>query len=404
MSDTYFRRGFGLKAEIEGQLAADYASSVVDAFRAHGNTLKVGGLTFRLAKEFGFCYGVDRAVDYAYETRAKFPDRRIFLVGEIIHNPHVNHKLEAMGIRFLQHDPGRPFDFSEITAEDVVILPAFGVTVGDFKRLRELGCVLVDTTCGSVLNVWKRVESYAKDGFTALIHGKYYHEETKATASQVEKYPGGKFLVLRDLAEARPVLDLIEGRGDLATLRERFAHVSSPGFDFERDLERIGIANQTTMLAGESLALAAEFRKSFAVRLGEEEAGKRFRSFDTLCSATQERQDAVLGLLEEGVDLMMVVGGYNSSNTCHLAALAVSHKVRTYHIEDALGIDVETGALRHQGVGQKVETSIAPGWLLAKGVIGLTAGASTPNNKVGETVVRLCQVAGLGEELEKALG
>lgn len=403
MTDNYFRRGFGLKSTIEGQLATDYASSVVDAFRAREHVLTVGPLTFRLAKEFGFCYGVDRAVDYAYETRAKFPDRRIFLVGEIIHNPHVNQKLESMGIRFLDHEAGKSFDFSGITAEDVVILPAFGVTVGDFQRLRALGCVLVDTTCGSVLNVWKRVESYARDGFTAVVHGKYYHEETKATASQVEKYPSGKYLVLRDLTEARPVLDFIEGRGDAEALRAQFAHASSPGFDFTKDLERIGIANQTTMLAGESLALAAEFRKSFAARLGTTEAEGRFRSFDTLCSATQERQDAVLALLEGGVDLMVVVGGYNSSNTCHLAALAGSKGVTTFHIEDALCVDVEQGTLRHQPVRAKTESLEPAGWMTGKRVIGLTAGASTPNNKVGETVVRMCEVVGLGEELEKAL-
>jgi 4-hydroxy-3-methylbut-2-en-1-yl diphosphate reductase len=404
MTDNYFRRGFGLKSTIEGQLATDYASAVVDAFRARGHVLTVGPLTFRLAKEFGFCYGVDRAVDYAYETRAKFPDRRIFLVGEIIHNPHVNRKLESMGIRFLQHAAGATFDFSEITAEDVVILPAFGVTIQDFQRLRALGCVLVDTTCGSVLNVWKRVESYARDGFTAVVHGKYYHEETKATASQVEKYPGGKFLVLRDLVEARPVLDFIEGRGDPVSLRAQFAHASSPGFDFTKDLEKIGIANQTTMLAGESLALAAEFRKSFAARLGTEEAETRFRSFDTLCSATQERQDAVHALLEDGVDLMMVVGGYNSSNTCHLAALAVSKGARAFHIEDAECIDTASGTLRHQAVRAKIESIEAAGWLAEATIIGLTAGASTPNNKVGETVLRVCEVAGLGEELQKVLG
>ncbi|HVX87658.1 MAG TPA: 4-hydroxy-3-methylbut-2-enyl diphosphate reductase [Gemmatimonadales bacterium] len=403
MTETYFRRGFGLKSKIEGQLASDYASTIVDAFRARGNVLTVGPLTFRLAKEFGFCYGVDRAVDYAYETRAKFPDKRIFLVGEIIHNPHVNQKLESMGIRFLQHEAGKSFDFGGITAEDVVILPAFGVTIQDFKRLRELGCVLVDTTCGSVLNVWKRVESYAKDGYTAVVHGKYYHEETKATASQVEKYPGGKYLVLRDLAEARPVLDFIEGRGDAAALKAQYAHAASPDFDFSTDLERIGIANQTTMLAGESLALAAEFKKSFAARLGADEAERRFRSFDTLCSATQERQDAVNALLEDGVDLMLVVGGYNSSNTCHLAALAVSKGARAYHLEDAECIDVATGTLRHQAVRAKTESVEPAGWMGKAKVIGLTAGASTPNNKVGETVFRICQMMGLSAELEKAI-
>src|SRR5262249_54520767 len=141
------------------------------AFKRKNYTLEVGGLTFRLAREFGFCYGVDRAVEYAYETRTKFPDRQLVLVGEIIHNPHVNQKLLAMGVQFIHRGPSGEFDFSRLTRDHVVILPAFGVTVQDFQALREIGSVLVDTTCGSVLNVWKRVESYARDGFTAVIHG-----------------------------------------------------------------------------------------------------------------------------------------------------------------------------------------------------------------------------------------
>ena len=200
MEQTYFRRGFGLKDHIEGALAADYHSRVVDRIREHGYALSVGDLTFKLAREFGFCYGVDRAVEYAYETRTKFPDKRIFLVGEIIHNPHVNAKLQSMGVEFLHRPEAGDFDFGAITSGDVVLLPAFGVTVQDFERLRAVGCVLVDTTCGSVLNVWKRVESYAKDGFTAIIHGKSYHEETKATSSQVTKHPGGRYVVVRDMA------------------------------------------------------------------------------------------------------------------------------------------------------------------------------------------------------------
>src|SRR5918998_6376556 len=238
MESTYFRRGFGLKAEIEGQLAADYHSTVVEALRASQYRLTVGSLTFRLAREFGFCYGVDRAVDYAYETRIKFPDRRLYLVGEIIHNPHVNQKLRDMGVRFLVRSEAGEFDFSDILPDDVVILPAFGVTIGDFERLRALGCVLVDTTCGSVLNVWKRVESYARDGFTALIHGKHYHEETRATASQVTRYPGGQFLVVRDMAEARLVHDFVEGTATREELLAQLAHAASPGFDFQRDLTR----------------------------------------------------------------------------------------------------------------------------------------------------------------------
>jgi 4-hydroxy-3-methylbut-2-en-1-yl diphosphate reductase len=402
MESTYFRRGFGLKAEIEGQRSADYASEIVDAIRSRGNTLVVGPVTFRLAQEFGFCYGVDRAVDYAYETRRKFPDRRLILVGEIIHNPHVNDKLKAMGITFLQHDPGSDFDFSDITAEDVVIIPAFGVTMKDFQRLREIGCILVDTTCGSVLNVWKRVDSYARDGFTALIHGKHYHEETQATASQVTKHPGGKYLVVFNMDEARQVLDVIEQKADPAGLVEQFAKASSPGFDFTRDLERIGVANQTTMLSGESLAIAAEFRKSLAARYGEDQIGEHFRSFDTICSATQERQDAVKELLTEPIDMMVVVGGYNSSNTCALAALSQDNGVRSLHIEDADCIAPADGTIRHQPVRTKSEITEAD-WLRGATLIGITAGASTPNNKVGETIAKVVETMGLGVELDAIL-
>ncbi len=398
MESTYFRRGFGLKAEIEGQRSADYHSAVVDAMRANDNRLVAGEFTFRLAKEFGFCYGVDRAVDYAYETRTKFPDRRIFLVGEIIHNPHVNAKLAAMGIVFLQQPPAGQWDFSGITSEDVVLIPAFGVTMRDFERLRAINCVLVDTTCGSVLNVWKRVESYARDGYTSIIHGKSYHEETKATASQVGRHEGGKYLVVFDMAETELICEWIEGRGDVAELAHRFANSASPGFDFQTDLLRVGVANQTTMLSGESLAIAARLRVSLARRHGEEHLAEHFRAFDTICSATQERQDAVEALLADPPDLMLVIGGYNSSNTCALAALAEGKGVRSYHIEDASGIDPESGTIRFQPVRTKSE-KVATGWLDGTRVIGLTAGASTPNNKIGETVARVCQTAGFSLEI-----
>jgi 4-hydroxy-3-methylbut-2-enyl diphosphate reductase len=402
MNGTYFRRGFGLKAEIEEQLTTDYHSAVVDALRLGGYRLEAGPLTFRLAREFGFCYGVDRAVDYAYESRLKFPDRRLFLVGEIIHNPHVNAKLRAMGVTILAHDPDRDFDFSGITPEDVVIMPAFGVTIRDFERLRAIGCVLVDTTCGSVLNVWKRVESYARDGYTAVIHGKHWHEETKATASQVNKHPGGRYLVVLDMEEARPVLDFIEHGGDAAALAARFAKATSPGFDFARDLERVGIANQTTMLSGESLAIAAEFGQSMARRYGADQLADHFRSFDTICSATQERQDAIKDMLADPPELMLVIGGYNSSNTCHLAELCASHGVRTYHIEDADGIDPAAGTIRHKPVGSKTEV-VEGDWIRGARIFGVTAGASTPNNKIGETLVRVAETAGALDALESAV-
>lgn len=390
---TYFRKGFGLRGEIADSLAGDYHSRLVDRIKAEGYAYEVGGVTVRLAKEFGFCYGVDRAVEYAYEAETKFPNKRIFLIGEIIHNPHVNQKLEAMGVTILRPRPEGGFDYSPVTAEDVVIIPAFGVPLSDFALLRELGCVLVDTTCGSVLNVWKRVEQYARDGFTALVHGKHFHEETKATTSQVEKYPGGRYIVVLDMAEAKLVCEFIKtGEGE-SVLEERFREKVSEGFEFDRDLQKVGIANQTTMLATESLAIAAEVGAALSERHGAENRDEHFRSFDTICSATQERQDAVLQLIEEPLDAMLVIGGYNSSNTNHLTKICSKRKT-TYHISDASCIDAETGVIRHKPVGETNEVE-QKGWLDSVSDIGVTAGASTPNNKIGEAIERVLRSKGV---------
>jgi 4-hydroxy-3-methylbut-2-en-1-yl diphosphate reductase len=398
---TYFRKGFGLKAEVQGELAA-YEGNLVDLLRERDYTLTVEDVTIRLAREFGFCYGVERAVEYAYQTRRKFPDRRIFLVGEIIHNPFVNDRLREQGITILERGPMRAdgeapaFDFSGILPEDVVILPAFGVTIQDFDALRELGCVLVDTTCGSVLNVWKRVESYARDGFTALIHGKYYHEETRATASQVGKYPGGHYLIVRDMSEARAVCDFIEGRAGRERLEQFIPHASSPGFDPDVHLRRIGVANQTTMLARESLAIGEEVGAAIARARGPEARASDFRTFDTICSATQERQDAVLELLKEPLDLMIVIGGFNSSNTISLAALC-AERVPTYHIESVHGIDPSRRTIHFRRAGIKHVEAETDDWMPPAGPVrvGLTAGASTPNNKIGDVMLRVLATRGL---------
>ena len=397
---TYFRKGFGLKGEVEETLAADYDGSLVDLLRSRDHTLTIGDVTVRLAREFGFCYGVERAVEYAYQTRRKFPDRRIRLVGEIIHNPHVNRRLCEMGIEILtpgRDADGKPvFDYADVSPSDVVILPAFGVTIRDFETLRALGCVVVDTTCGSVLNVWKRVESYARDGFTALIHGKHYHEETRATASQVGRYPGGHYLVVRDMTEAQLVCAYIEGRGTRQEFMARFVRAVSPGFDPDLHLRRIGVANQTTMLARESLAIGEEVGRSVARRYGDDYRAENFRTFDTICSATQDRQDAVQELLRESLDAMVVIGGYNSSNTISLAALC-AEQVPTYHIEDATSIDPEARRIVFRPAGVIHSEASAVDWIPDRpGVrIGLTAGASTPNNKIGETVARIFATRGI---------
>jgi 4-hydroxy-3-methylbut-2-enyl diphosphate reductase len=403
---SYFRKGFGLKSEIQSELASDYTGHLVDLLKSRDYTLTAGDITIRLAKEFGFCYGVERAVDYAYQARKKFPDRTIYLAGEIIHNPHVNSKLQAMGITFLYPGSGKReagsaegrgdhIDFSGVKPEDVVILPAFGVTISDFEILRQIGCVMVDTTCGSVLNVWKRVESYARDGFTSLIHGKYYHEETRATASQAGKYEGGHYFIVRNIEEAQLVCDFIEGRLSATALMERFGHAASPNFDPGRDLRRIGVANQTTMLARESLAIGELVGRSMARARGEDYAKANFRTFDTICSATQERQDAVVELLREPLDVMVVIGGYNSSNTMSLAALC-SETVRTFHVEDSDDIDPAAGTIRHRPLGAKEEIDSSD-WLPAnvRVRVGVTAGASTPNNKIGEAVGRIFATRGV---------
>ncbi|HSJ33098.1 MAG TPA: 4-hydroxy-3-methylbut-2-enyl diphosphate reductase [Longimicrobiales bacterium] len=394
MEQTYFRRGLGLKKEIEPVLAAEYHSTLVEQIRAQGYTAQFGDITIRLAEDFGFCYGVDRAVDYAYQTTHKFPDRRIFLVGEIIHNPHVNARLRDAGVTFLYPDAATgEFDFSGVTSEDVVIMPAFGVTMTDFKRLQDIGCILIDTTCGSVLNVWKRVESYARDGFTALIHGKYFHEETRATASQANIAAGGKYIIVRDMAEAQLVMDYIEQNERALTrdaFRTHFLQKASAGFDPDTDLERVGVANQTTMLASESLAIAAAVGRSLAARHGSEQLERHFRSFDTICSATQERQDAVIQMMQDPPAVMIVIGGYNSSNTNHLAHLCREYTT-AYHIADATCIDVANGTIRHKPeLAADAPEVVAEGWLPAGALtIGLTAGASTPNNKIGETIERV---------------
>jgi len=380
-----------MKEAVAGELAAAYHSSVVDHVRSAGFKHVAGRLTVHLAREFGFCYGVDRAVDYAYQARRRFPDRNVFLTGEIIHNPHVNDRLRDAGIRFLSDSSERR---ELLGPADVVILPAFGVTVTDMAQLSSQGCTLVDTTCGSVLNVWKNVVRYAQEGFTAVIHGKVKHEETRATASQALKYPRGRYLVLLDRGEAQIVCDYIRSGGDREAFLAQFGSAASPGFDPDRDLVRIGCANQTTMLMTESLEIGEMFRDAIRARYGEAALPGQFRSFDTICSATQERQDAVIALLdEERLDLMLVVGGYNSSNTCNLARICAA-QVPTYHIADP-DCMISGRELRHRPVGAPSTTAgvetITRDWLPAAGpvVIGLTAGASTPNNIVGDVIQRL---------------
>jgi 4-hydroxy-3-methylbut-2-enyl diphosphate reductase len=388
---TYFQKGFNLKAVVRPVLAQSYHSGVVERLKQLGYAARAGELRIKLAREFGFCYGVDRAVEYAYEARERFPDRRIFLSGEIIHNPEVNGRIESLGIRILPDQRSAVERYAGVLSADVVILPAFGVPVSELQHLRSKGCVLVDTTCGSVLNVWKNVHRYAREGFTAVIHGKHHHEETKATASQALTHPGGQYLCVRDLAEAEVVCGFIGGRVEAGELLDRFRDAVSPGFEPERDLQRIGLANQTTMLMSESLEIQERLRSAMRERWGEAALAERFRAFDTICSATQDRQDAVLKMLDAGgLDLMVVIGGYNSSNTQALARICAA-RLPTYHVSAA---DRIAPTIRHRPVGGHEEAAV-DAWLPGGHVtIGLTAGASTPNNVVGEVIERILALRG----------
>ena len=390
MPSLIFRKGLDLKHAVAGMLADNYHSSIVEQIKADDFTHRAGRLAVHLAREFGFCYGVDRAVDYAYQTRERFPDRRVFLTGEIIHNPHVNDKLRAMGIRFLT-DQGEHAD--NLTASDVVILPAFGVTVAMLERFDHHGCTLIDTTCGSVLNVWKNVRRYAEGGYTSIIHGKVWHEETQATASQAVQY-GGTYLVVFDRPETEIVCDYIRHGGNRDAFMNRFEKAASPGFDPDRDLQRIGLANQTTMLMTESLEIGEMIRAAVRDRYDDAALAEHYQAFDTICSATQDRQDAVVALLrDKPVDLMIVIGGYNSSNTANLARMCHASRP-TFHIADPDCL-VSPHQIRHRPVGSKAEV-VAGGWLPLDGPvsIGLTSGASTPDNLVGAAIGKLTEFCG----------
>lgn len=393
MPPLIFRKGLDLKHEVAHVLAESYHSRLVNEIRDAGHQYASGRVVVHLAREFGFCYGVDRAVDYAYQARRRFPNRRVHLTGEIIHNPHVNDELRALGIGFLSDDPDA---IGSLGADDVVILPAFGVTIEQLAELEARACTLVDTTCGSVLNVWKNVRRYADEGLTSIIHGKYRHEETQATASQARRGGRGHYLVVLDKVEAGLVCEYIRHGGDREAFLARFAHAVSPGFDPDIHLQRVGCANQTTMLSSESLEIGALFREAIHDRYGEAELTTRFRAFDTICSATQDRQDAVLALLDERrLDVMIVVGGYNSSNTQNLARICAS-RLPTFHIATPDGI-ASAETIVHRPVGSPADV-VTRGWLPGGSIaIGLTAGASTPDVIV-ERVVRRLDAFANGEE------
>ena len=382
---------------VQAQVLSHYRSELVERIRAHGGMLEADNMTVKLAKEFGFCYGVERAIDMAYAAKKYFsenaPNTPIYLLGEIIHNPEVNDQLRNMGIQIISPKPSDE-ELSRLKSGDAVIIPAFGTEVGTRKKIIDKGCEIVDTTCGDVMSVWKRVRQYSKENVTSIIHGKAKHEETKATTSQARAYGSGHYLVVFTLAETDYVCNYILNGGDKAEFLEKFKGAYSAGFDPDQHLNAVGVANQTTMLRGETEEVQRRFKAAMVKKHGDVKLPEHFRFFDTICGATQERQDALEKMLKEPMNLLLVIGGYNSSNTSHLAEMG-EKVLPTYFIKNAAMMESAT-LIRHwdQHINKEVET---PAWFPTEGplTVGITAGASCPNNLIEDTIKRICELRGL---------
>jgi 4-hydroxy-3-methylbut-2-enyl diphosphate reductase len=379
-------------ARVQEQVESHYRSVVVERIRANGGILNVRDTTVRLAKQFGFCYGVERAIDLAYAARKVFVKNRLFILGEIIHNPLVNEQIAAMGIKNLLGN-GSDVVIEELTAEDVVIVPAFGTDLITLKKIQDRGCQLVDTTCGDVMSVWKRVRQNATEQVTSIIHGKAEHEETKATASRALGHGGGHYLIVLTLRDTDYVCNYIRHRGNKQEFLDRFRNAYSPGFDPDIHLDAVGVANQTTMLRGETEEVQRRIRAAIFDRDGPELGSRNFRFFDTICGATQERQDALDMLLREKMNLLLVVGGYNSSNTSHLAEMGEA-KLPTYFVRSASKLE-SANRITHYDLHEKREI-VTESWLPDGPIIvGITAGASCPNNLIEETILRVYELRGI---------
>jgi len=380
---------------VQAEVSNHYESSIVEKVKGLDGVLTIGNTTIRLAKQFGFCYGVERAIDLAYASRRVFPENRIFLIGEIIHNPEVNRQLEDMKIVSL---PWREMDetYDDLSEDDVVIVPAFGAPISFMDKVESQGCHTVDTTCGDVMKVWKRVRGFARDGITSIIHGKADHEETRATASRAAGVDGnGAYLIILTLADADYVCNYIENGGDHEEFLERFKNEISANFDPDVNLKHVGVANQTTMLKSETEEIQNRVRRSVEARDGSVE---KFSVFDTICGATQERQDALFEMLKSQMDLLLVVGGYNSSNTAHLVEIG-EKELPTFFIRKADCI-VSLDEIVHYDLEQKEEVTAYASIFNTekKAVIGITAGASCPSNLIEDTILKVFELRGISAD------
>jgi 4-hydroxy-3-methylbut-2-enyl diphosphate reductase len=383
---------------VQAEVEQHYRSALVNGIREQGGVLQVGNTTIRLARDFGFCYGVERAIDLAYAARRVFANNKVYLLGEIIHNPEVNRQLDEMGIIRIPIEQHMQ-QVAQLLPDDVVIVPAFGAETSLMNLIRDRGCSVVDTTCGDVMSVWKRVRGYARDGFTSIIHGKASHEETRATSSRALGDQGnGHYLVILTISDVEAVCDYIRHGGDREALLRRFAGGYSEGFDPDLHLHRIGVANQTTMLKSETEEIQRRLQQAIIDRDGTESGPSNFQVFDTICGATQERQDSLFKLLNQPLDLLLVVGGYNSSNTTHLVEIG-EQQLPTFFIRTSECLtNLET--IVHSDIHQKHETQSYSDKLASPDpvTIGITAGASCPNNLIEDTIYRVFELRGISRD------
>ena len=383
-SENYHRRGFGHETEVAGTMNSEYQSDLIQTIRDSHYRYCQGNVTILLAESFGFCWGVERAVAMAYEAREHFPTEKIWITNEIIHNPSVNQRLREMNVGFIEV-VGSEKDFSVVNRGDVVILPAFGASVSEMQLLSDKGCKIVDTTCPWVSKVWNSVEKHKKRDYTSIIHGKYAHEETVATSSFADRY-----LVVLNLEQAKYVTNYILNGGDREEFLAKFKNAYSEGFDPDEDLKQVGIANQTTMLKSETEQIGKLLEQTMLKKYGPTELDNHFMSFNTICDATQERQDAMFNLVKEDLSLMIVIGGFNSSNTTHLQEIAVEHNIPSYHIDSVERI-LDRDRLEHKPLDSEI--AIALNWLPeGKITVGVTSGASTPDKVVADVIEKIFEL------------
>ncbi|MFC5051705.1 4-hydroxy-3-methylbut-2-enyl diphosphate reductase [Rubritalea spongiae] len=386
--------------KVQAEVQRHYESSIVEKIRANDGSLTVANTTIKLARQFGFCYGVERAIDLAYAARKVFENNKIYLIGEIIHNQEVNRQLDEMDIVSL---PWKEMNeqYDQLTEDDVVIVPAFGAPTSYIDKIEERGAAIVDTTCGDVMKVWRRVRGYAKQGYTSIIHGKAGHEETRATASRaLGDNKDGHYIVILTLEDTDFLCDYLLGKISSEALMKRFGNSVSPGFDPEIHLKKVGVANQTTMLKSETEEIQKRVCRAISERDGKTE---NFQFFDTICGATQERQDALFDMLKGHMDVLLVVGGYNSSNTSHLVEIG-QEELPTFFIQNSDRLN-SLEQIVHFDLEQKQEVTTQHANLLDLDkdvVVGITAGASCPSNLIEATIKRIFELRGVSNEtLEK---